>query len=68
MVQDLEKMKEMGGVGNEDGVKRTMRVNIAGVKERVSALRLARGLLRRSTQGSSLIRVEGLIKSSDIQG
>ena len=66
-VQDLEKMKEMGGVGNEDGLKRTMRVNVAGIKERVSALRLARGLLRRSTQGSSLIRVEGLIKSSDIQ-
>lgn len=67
VVKDLEKMKEMGGVGNEDGVKRTMRVSVPGVKERVAALRLAKGLLNRSTQGASLIRVEGLIKSSDIQ-
>lgn len=67
VVKDLEKMKEMGGVGNEDGVKRTMRVSVPGVKERVAALRLAKGLLNRSTQGSSLIRVEGLIQSSDIQ-
>ena len=67
VVQDLEKIKDMGGVGNEDGLKRTMRVYVPGVKERIAALRLAKRLLTQSTQGSSLIRVEGLIKSSDIK-
>lgn len=66
-VRDIEKMREMGGPGGEEGVERTMKVAVPGVRERNVALRLAKGLLRRSTQGSSLIRVEGLLQSTDIR-
>jgi len=66
-VKDLERMKRMGGVGDDEGVERTLKTRVLGVKERSVALRLAKGLLRRTEQGSALIRVEGLIKCSDIK-
>ena len=66
-VKDLEKMKEMGGVGGDEGVQRTLRTTVAGVKERSVAIRLAKGILNRTEQGASLIRVEGLIKCTDIK-
>lgn len=66
-VKDLEKMRQMGGAGGEAGVERMLRVSVPGVRDRGVALRLARGLLQRTEQGSALIRVEGLLNCTDIQ-
>jgi len=66
-VQDEEKKKKMGGKGDGEGVTRTARETIPGLREANLALRMAKGILIRTGQGAALIRVEGLLKSNDIQ-
>ena len=65
-VKDMEKIKEMGGIG-ADGVVRTVEHHIAGLKDSNLALRLAKSIMRRTEQGASLIRVEGLVNSTDVK-
>jgi len=66
-VKDLEKVKQMGGKGNDEGVTRILQERVVGLRENNLALRLAKGFLNRSEQGASLIKVEGLMKATDIQ-
>ena len=65
-VEDLEKIKEMGGKG-EEGVVRTAIHHVSGLEDNNLALRMAKSIMRRTELGASVIRVDGLLQCTDIQ-
>ena len=65
-VKDMEHIKKMGGKGGE-GLERTLIQTLPGLKSKKEGLKLAKRLMRRTEQGSSILRVEGLAKAQDIE-
>ena len=65
-VRDGEKIKKMGGANNEKGVVRTATQSVPGLRDSALALRMAKRLMNRTEQGAAMIRVTGLLKSTDI--
>lgn len=66
-VKDLEKAKQMGGDGNEEGVLRTAVQVVPGLKEPSLALRMAKQFMNRTESGAAMLRVSGLVKANHIQ-
>ena len=66
-VKDLEKAKQMGGDGNEEGVLRTAIQMVPGLKEPSLALRMAKQFMNRTESGAAMLRVSGLVKANHIQ-
>lgn len=65
-VKDMEHIKKMGGKGGE-GLERTLIQVLPGLKNKAQGLRLAKSMMRRTEQGASILRVEGLAKAQDIE-
>ena len=65
-VKDNEKIKAMGGKGG-DGLVRTLRQSLPGLRDRNLGIRLAKAFMRRTEQGAAIIKVQGLVKVQDLE-
>jgi len=66
-IKDLEKIKQMGGSGNENGVTRTSTNVVAGLTSNSVAKKMAKRIMNKTEQGASLIKVDGLVSASHIE-
>lgn len=64
-VQDSEKIKQVTGDG-EEGLVKTLRQQIPGVKNVAEARKLAKALLARAENGAPMINLQGLMNATSI--
>ena len=64
-VQDTERIRQAAANGDE-GMVKTLRQNIPGLKSQSEARRLAKALLSRAENGAPMIRIQGMMNATSV--